>query len=203
MFIQSKYSRAYYSIIQKALLRKVSDDLYHEKHHIVPKSLGGSNDKNNLVRLTFREHYICHRLLVKMTFGDDRRKMACALWAMTRKTGKRNYSSRQYSLARNIYILHHPNTHLSEEKKIERGKKISKSMKGKSNPHAAKNLEKYNQDIADGKRPNPFTKTWKVRTPSGEVIIVNNLAKFCREHALSKGNMSSWGYSKGYTVTPA
>lgn len=202
MFIQSKYSRTYYSIIHKALSRIDSTESYYEKHHIVPKSLGGSNDQSNLVRLTFREHYICHRLLVKMTFGDDRRKMACALWAMTRKTGKRNYSSYQYSLARNIYILHHPNTGLSEETKTERGKKISKSMKGRSNPHAARNLEKYNQDIANGKRINPFTKTWKVKTPSGEVIIVNNLAKFCREHSLSKGNMSSWGHSKGYSVTP-
>ena len=39
---------------------------YYEKHHIVPRSMGGSNKKSNLVDLTAREHYVCHRLLTKM-----------------------------------------------------------------------------------------------------------------------------------------
>lgn len=39
---------------------------YFETHHIVPKSLGGTDDKNNLVNLTAREHYIAHLLLVKI-----------------------------------------------------------------------------------------------------------------------------------------
>lgn len=39
---------------------------YTEQHHIFPKSLGGNNDKDNLVYLTAREHFICHFLLAKM-----------------------------------------------------------------------------------------------------------------------------------------
>lgn len=38
---------------------------YCELHHIIPKSLGGINNNENLVLLTAREHYICHCLLVK------------------------------------------------------------------------------------------------------------------------------------------
>lgn len=40
---------------------------YCELHHIIPKSINNSlkNDKTNLVYLTAREHYICHRLLEK------------------------------------------------------------------------------------------------------------------------------------------
>ena len=34
--------------------------------HVVPKCLGGSNDTSNLVSLTYREHFICHKLLCKM-----------------------------------------------------------------------------------------------------------------------------------------
>lgn len=39
---------------------------YYEVHHIIPRSLGGNNSSNNLVRLTAKEHYTCHLLLTKM-----------------------------------------------------------------------------------------------------------------------------------------
>ena len=52
---------------------------YVEKHHIIPKSLGGNNRKENLVNLSAREHFICHRLLVKMLNGDAKNKMIYAL----------------------------------------------------------------------------------------------------------------------------
>ena len=39
---------------------------YSENHHIIPKCMGGSNDESNLTRLTYREHYMVHHLLIKM-----------------------------------------------------------------------------------------------------------------------------------------
>lgn len=39
---------------------------YTERHHVVPKCLGGGNDKTNIVRLTPEEHYVAHQLLVKL-----------------------------------------------------------------------------------------------------------------------------------------
>jgi len=39
---------------------------YCETHHILPKCLGGTDDKDNLVRLTYREHYVAHWLLTKI-----------------------------------------------------------------------------------------------------------------------------------------
>ncbi len=38
---------------------------YREIHHIIPRSLGGTNDKSNLIALTGREHYIAHLLLAR------------------------------------------------------------------------------------------------------------------------------------------
>ena len=58
------YKKIYYKIIQNRLLNPV--DGYYEKHHIIPKSLGGSNNKENIVKLSAREHFICHYLLIKM-----------------------------------------------------------------------------------------------------------------------------------------
>ena len=59
------YESIYYSIIKSGIERKETNG-YYEVHHILPRSLGGNDDKNNLVKLSAREHFICHLLLVKM-----------------------------------------------------------------------------------------------------------------------------------------
>lgn len=46
-------------------LNKKDYDGYFEKHHIIPRCMGGSNDKSNLVLLTGREHFMAHMLLWK------------------------------------------------------------------------------------------------------------------------------------------
>lgn len=77
MYLQNKYTKWYNSIIFKAQNRNISG--YTENHHILPKSLGGTDNKSNLVRLTAREHFICHLLLLKMVSGQEKIKMANAL----------------------------------------------------------------------------------------------------------------------------
>lgn len=56
------YEKIYNQIIERAKLsnRIKSKENYFEKHHIIPKCLGGDNEKENLVLLTAREHFICH-----------------------------------------------------------------------------------------------------------------------------------------------
>lgn len=53
-----------------------------ERHHIVPKSIGGSNEPTNLVYLTYKEHFIAHLLLTKMFDGKNRAKMIYAFAKM-------------------------------------------------------------------------------------------------------------------------
>lgn len=60
------YQKLHDSIIIRAQSRTLPSDIYIEKHHIIPKSMGGSNSKDNLVKLTAREHYIIHWLLYKI-----------------------------------------------------------------------------------------------------------------------------------------
>ena len=38
---------------------------YHERHHIKPKCLGGTDDEDNLIDLFAREHFIAHKLLAQ------------------------------------------------------------------------------------------------------------------------------------------
>ena len=58
------YEKLYYSIINNRIDNTFSG--YVENHHILPKSLGGNDLPNNLVKLSAREHFICHWLLTKM-----------------------------------------------------------------------------------------------------------------------------------------
>lgn len=83
MFNNTKYTKIYCQITNRAKLRALNE--YKERHHIIPKSLGGNNDRDNLVYLTGREHFICHWLLIKMTDGKNKSKMVYALNGMKRK----------------------------------------------------------------------------------------------------------------------
>ena len=58
------YKNHYENLIRRAKQRKL--DCYLEKHHIVPKCLGGDDSDNNIVELTAREHFIAHLLLHKI-----------------------------------------------------------------------------------------------------------------------------------------
>ncbi len=107
MFLQNKYTRIYFKLIDSAKSsdRAHKDGVYYEKHHIIPKSLGGGNDDANLVLLTAREHFVCHLLLCHMTTGRDTYKMASALMKMAFCATihqERKFTSAQYELARRI-----------------------------------------------------------------------------------------------------
>ena len=71
------YEKIYNQIIERAKSRNL--DGYSEKHHIIPKCMGGGNNKGNLVNLTAKEHFICHLLLTKMLTGKDKNKMVYEL----------------------------------------------------------------------------------------------------------------------------
>lgn len=58
------YNTIYNNLIQRAVSRSL--DGYKERHHIIPRCLGGNDLKENLVDLTPEEHYIAHLLLVKI-----------------------------------------------------------------------------------------------------------------------------------------
>ena len=76
IFNNTKYTRWYYAIIQK---RGIAEDCGGtEMHHILPRSLGGGDEPENLVRLTYHDHAWCHWLLTKMTEGKSLAKMRYA-----------------------------------------------------------------------------------------------------------------------------
>jgi hypothetical protein len=123
MFIQNKYYRWYYSIVN--FRKQHAPEGYSENHHIVPRSLGGSNKKDNIVKLTAKEHFICHRLLVKMVEGRDKMKMSYAIRCMMLKE---NPHQQRYKITSNKYRS------IVEKTKMH----ISEFLKGENNPYYGK-----------------------------------------------------------------
>jgi hypothetical protein len=83
IFINNKYSKYYFSIINHANNRTLSKDTYSEVHHIIPEALNGTDSADNLVTLTAKEHYVCHHLLCRMTTDIAKQKMCGAFLMMS------------------------------------------------------------------------------------------------------------------------
>lgn len=90
------YERIYNELISSR--RDNIPEGYIERHHIIPKCLGGSNDSLNIVALTAREHYIAHKLLWKMNPENNSLLYAiAAMIFMKNKNQKRiKVSSNEY-----------------------------------------------------------------------------------------------------------
>ena len=91
----NKYQKWYDQLISRARTRTIEG--YVERHHIVPKSLGGTDEKSNLVKLTAREHLIAHMLLPR--FVENKKPMWHALWCMVNTNGIK-VNSRLYEQAK-------------------------------------------------------------------------------------------------------
>lgn len=122
--INNKYKVWHDNIIARGKNRVLTG--YQEKHHIIPKSLGGSDSKDNLVALTLREHFIVHILLCKFTINKSRIKMLNALHAMmffTTKKRKVKTSSRIVESLRTEYLKNNPVFDPEVRRKIGLGNK--------------------------------------------------------------------------------
>jgi hypothetical protein len=80
MFLNNKYTRWYNQLMDSRSKSPLGG--YVERHHKIPKCLGGTDEVINLVNLSAREHFIAHALLVRMTEGQQRARLAFALSRM-------------------------------------------------------------------------------------------------------------------------
>lgn len=82
--------------------RFACEDEYHERHHIVPKCVGGTNDKDNLIDLFAREHFIAHKLLAEENPENNKLIYAWACMAFASNGNEQRYelSPEEYEEAR-------------------------------------------------------------------------------------------------------
>jgi hypothetical protein len=160
-YLDNKYTQWYYSIIESARIRQLVG--YTEQHHIVPDSFflnrnrkgtrgwieGNSNDPSNLVRLTAREHLLCHQLLIYIVSTDSAKaKMIYALnYMVGYRTNSHFVTASLYEKCRKMVSQvrtgrkHSPETckKIGESSKgrtpsEESNRKRSEALKGKKQP---------------------------------------------------------------------
>lgn len=177
----SIHTDRYDHFITERKLRTLPDNTPTENHHILPKSLGGTDSPDNLITLSIREHYIAHLILWK-AFGG---KMSTAFHNMINFRRYKIYmTSRQYSELREDFINSmsgdkHPfygKHHSADTKKLmsetrkgmpshRKGKKLSKShtnniktcLKGNAyregKLHSEESKKKISEAITGNKNP--------------------------------------------------
>jgi hypothetical protein len=200
------YKRIYNNLIKTRKNRVLDENEYYEKHHVIPKSLGGSNKKENLVYLTAREHYIAHWLLYKIqTVKVPKYKMACAWFKMCMPNNKnqieRNFTSKQYERAKKI-ISKETSKRLKGHKTSNKTKrKISKSLKG----HQVSDETRKKQSISQKNRTPLSKKSRKKQSKSlKENHFLKKMSKEDKEEWLNNNlrGKNHWNYgNKGYKLS--
>ena len=217
MFTINKYHSTYFKIIQKAQQRTFDKNVKSEVHHIIPRSLGGSNDQSNLVRLTLKEHWICHRLLVKMlTDPKHLRKMYNALYMMAVKD-YRTVNGRIYQTIKENIVPWNKGRkgHKGLACAPETKQMLSQMWKGKERPQQHKDAMKKGWEKLKNDGYSPWNKGLTGIHRSGKPVIIvspdgieykyDRLKDGCRELGLTytymssvnSGKKSDW---KGWTV---
>lgn len=184
MFKDNKYTKWYFAIVKKALesnrpyahnrykLRKkgVVIDQYYEDHHVIPKSLGGSNCIKNKVVLTAREHFICHLLLTKMTESDAAKKMSYALWNLIIVNGnKKNKQDRNLKISSKLY-----EDTRAKCSSMRIGREFSKESRDK----LSKSLKKVTHLTSHYGEDNPEFKGY-YHTPWGKFVTAQEASDEC------------------------
>lgn len=129
------YQKIYDDICKRGQVRELPKEIYTETHHIVPKCLGGGNEKSNLTKLTAREHFLVHYILAAKIHKNHK-----GLWNAFRKMlyVKRDYQER--------YV---PSGRFYEQLKIE----LNNSCKGEGNHFfGKKHSPESKKKISDAKK---------------------------------------------------
>lgn len=143
------------------------------KHHIIPKHMGGSDDPSNIVLLTVEEHAEAHRLLYEK-YGKKQDEIA---WkGLLKLITKEERIKQLSSLCGKKWKgrKHKPET-IQKMSSVHKGNQYSKGIP-KSEEQKRKMSEKK-------------LKKWRIISPEGKELIVDNLPIFCKENNLTHSKM--------------
>ena len=176
-------------------------DEYHERHHIVPKCMGGTDEEDNLIDLFAREHFMAHKLLALENRDND--KLVYAWWCMA---FMKSHNHLRQELTQDEY----------EEVKVA----ISETMKGEGHPFYGKHhTDETRKKISEALEGRQFSEEHKQKLSkkitcitTGETfdsqteaaihynVVRKNISECCkgkRKHAgkLQDGTKLQWKYA--------
>jgi hypothetical protein len=145
------YLKIYNQLISKR--QQILTEGYSEKHHIVPKCMNGTNDTDNLVRLTAREHFIAHLLLAKIYGGP-------LYHAAFRMSCYKKYSSKEYEwLKINNSAIQ---SEMMKNRIVSSETRLKLSIAASGRYHSDITKIKMKESQAKHKKDNP---DWKTKNP--------------------------------------
>lgn len=115
------YHKLYDKLIAYARSEEYPKHEYLERHHIIPRCMGGSDDESNLVDLSVRHHFYAHRLLCRMY--PKWVKLAIAIQFMS----TRHKTSKVYAADRARYAEAMRQLHIGVPKTDEHKQNISRA----------------------------------------------------------------------------
>jgi len=176
-FIINKYYHWYFNIIRNALSRVVDNSSYYEKHHIIPNSIRKNNNK---VKLTAKEHFICHHLLTKFVVNKSKYSIFhaynCMVFMENDNQKRYKITSQQYANAKKLNALATSNLH-----------------KGRTFDEA------YKQKIREGLSIGTFITPWgdfvsatqaAANCPTGK-LSTHSILRYCKHENLNKLHIRS------------
>lgn len=159
-------------------------DEYHERHHILPKCLGGSNNEDNLIDLFAREHFIAHKLLA--TENPDNEKLVYAWWCMC---NIKNKNQERYEITAEEY----------EECKISHKEMLSKKMSGENNPMYGKHHSEEAKEKIREAAKNPSEETRKKISESHKGTIPSEETR--KKMSVARSNRPSGALGKHWELS--
>jgi hypothetical protein len=165
------YKQHYDRLISRSRERVLTG--YFERHHIVPRCMGGGNTNENIVKLTPEEHYVAHQLLIKI-YPTNYKLAHAAVWMAMCSTGRKAYGwlRRRHAVA----VSKRQTGHITTP---EQRHKISESKKGKPHPRTAE----WTAKIADSNRGRIASPQHRAKISAANIGNSRNLGrKFSQEH---------------------
>lgn len=104
---------------------------YHERHHIIPKCCGGSDNEENLIDLFAREHFIAHKLLAEENPANHSLQVAYAAMAFMHNGCEARYilHPEEYEVVRKSFSASLKNRYKDITQHPSYGKHISQRRK--------------------------------------------------------------------------
>jgi len=119
------YENLYVNLLLKHGTEEKPLGIYCERHHIIPKALGGDNSSENLIYLPARVHFIVHWVLYKIHKNPAMARAFYGMCDFERKPERYKPSSRIYAIAKAAFST---KNHMKQEVHKERQSSISKAQ---------------------------------------------------------------------------
>lgn len=192
------YLSHYVRLIERAKVRALEG--YSERHHVLPRCMGGSNESTNLVRLTAEEHFIAHQLLVKIhpdikSLAHAAKMMACTragnkLYGWLKRRHAKALSGQQWNRGR----IHTAETRAKYSFRL-RGRIASQETRDKMSLAHRGNKYAVGSKGGVGRKHTPET-----RAKISEVLTGRSLRPRTKEEKakISSGNMATKSRPENY-----